>query len=63
MLDACDAGANTVVAAFRTLRFGLPAFPGTLPKIVNLTIRRHPDDSYAGDVALAALRLSYQASR
>lgn len=43
--------------------FGLPAFSGTLPEIVNLTIRRHPDDTYPGDVALTALRLSYQASR
>lgn len=43
--------------------FALPAFSSTLPEIVNLTIRRNPDDTYAGNVALTALRLSYQASR
>lgn len=43
--------------------FALPALSATLPEIINLTIRRQTDDTYTGDVALTALRLSYQASR
>jgi hypothetical protein len=43
--------------------FSLPAFSGTLPENVNLTIRRNPADTYTNTVLLTGLRRSYQACR
>jgi len=44
--------------------FTLNAFSaGSLPEIVEMTIRRDPSDSYAGDINLIGIRLAYQASR
>jgi hypothetical protein len=57
---AAPAGAQGTV---QKQSFTLPAFSGTLPEYVLLTIRRDNADTYGNVVVLTALRLSYQSSR